>query len=166
MLSRTLILIFSSVILLATSFCVHKQQNSRDVSSGSDVTAFEGPQIIDAEVGELHIYFKVHEHPIRTTTLVVKYLCEPKGEPEVLMDTMIAHFEGASIAYTWSELAELTGLPVADLVRSSDLHDKKSVVILKYYEIQVQDFLSKDKEAPPAEMKQSKLDLTLWCKGK
>ncbi len=128
MLKKSLILLLSSLTLLVTSFCVHMNDDQRNISSTTytDLSKKVKPQIIESAKGDkIFIFFQVHEdEPL--TTIQVQYLCaDDKTKVKKDWDIFnVAHFSG-----------------VSDLIDGSSIR-------IRYYPIAVLNFNIDDIDAP------------------
>jgi len=100
MLKKSLILLLSSLTLLVTSFCVHMNEEQRNISSTTytDLSKKVKPQIIENAKGDkIFIFFQVHrDEPL--TTIQVQYLCaaDKAGVKKDWDIFNVAHFSGVS----------------------------------------------------------------------
>lgn len=115
---KTLGLTLSTLIILFTSFCVHKEQNSREVSNATlaNISNEVAPDVItDSNGNQLFIYSKVDAtEPL--TTLQIRYQCA-----------------GSKVIKDWH------AFNVAFYTGRSDLLEGSSVIV-RYYPIALFDF--------------------------
>ena len=96
--TRTLVLSMSSLVILATSFCAHRNQHSRSVSSTEVSSEFQGvePLIVSSSQGD-KLYIYVKEHNERSSSILVEVLCQGSDEPPLFWEMFkVEVFAGVS----------------------------------------------------------------------
>ena len=136
---RIFILTFSSMAILATSFCAQKNDRSRDVSSGIGASSQDQIVTMPTDLGSWILAKSSVNEPVNTTYMTVSYSCGEDTKQILYYDEPIVMVTGSDRlvkkAYSWGEIKEMAPNTYKKHHGANKPQTLRTVIWIKYWKI-------------------------------